>query len=120
MCREVLDEMFSHFVNAGRIIENTINECLGLPPNLLTEYNNDRKWDLMSAFRYFPATETENTGVAEHKDVNCITFVFQDEVGGLEIRKDGNWIPVTPLEGTLIVNVGDVIQVMTNETHDKY
>lgn len=115
--RDVLEEMFSQFVNTGRIIENIINECLGLPSNLLTEYNDDRKWDLMSAFRYFPATERENTRVAEHKDVNCITFVFQDEVGGLEVLKDGNWIPVTPVEGTLVVNVGDVIQVMTNETY---
>ncbi|KAK3440177.1 hypothetical protein EUGRSUZ_B00473 [Eucalyptus grandis] len=113
--RDVLEEMFSQFVNTGRIIENIINECLGLPSNLLTEYNDDRKWDLMSAFRYFPATERENTGVAEHKDVNCITFVFQDEVGGLEVQKDGNWIPVTPVEGTLVVNVGDVIQVLSND-----
>ncbi|KAF7846924.1 hypothetical protein BT93_L3569 [Corymbia citriodora subsp. variegata] len=104
--RDILDEMFSQFVNTGRIIENIINECLGLPSNLLTEYNDDRMWDLMTAYRYFPATKTENTGVAEHKD---------DEVGGLEVQKEGNWIPVTPVEGMLVVNVRDVIQVLSND-----
>ncbi|KAH6797352.1 hypothetical protein C2S52_021906 [Perilla frutescens var. hirtella] len=38
------------------------------------------------------------------------TFIFQDEVGGLEVLKDGHWIPVVPTPGTLVVNVGDVIQ----------
>ncbi|PSS07901.1 Flavonol synthase/flavanone 3-hydroxylase [Actinidia chinensis var. chinensis] len=112
--REVLEEMFSFFSRTGRIIETILNECLGLPPNLLQEYNHNRSWDFMAAMHYFPATEAENNGICEHEDGNCITFVLQDEVGGLEVRKDGVWIPVVPTQGTLVVNVGDVIQVLTN------
>lgn len=66
----------------------------------------------MVAFRYFPATEIENNGITEHEDGNCITFVFQDQTGGLEVRKNGKWIPLTPEEGTLVVNLGDAIQVL--------
>ncbi|KAL5725442.1 hypothetical protein ACHQM5_008584 [Ranunculus cassubicifolius] len=55
----------------------------------------------------------ENTGNSEHQDANCITFVFQD-VGGLEVLKEGDWIPVDPIEGGLIVNLGDVLQVLSN------
>ncbi|XP_022137076.1 1-aminocyclopropane-1-carboxylate oxidase-like [Momordica charantia] len=112
---EVVKELFSYFVKTASIVESIINDCLGLPPNFLTEYNNDRKWDLMSAFRYPPATELENVGLREHKDVNCITFVFQDEVGGLELKRDGRWVPITPDPTTLVVNVGDVIQVLSND-----
>jgi len=65
----------------------------------------------MAALHYFPATETENNGITEHEDGNCITFVFQDEAGGLEVRRNGEWIPVIPTRGSLVVNVGDVIQV---------
>ncbi|KAJ6882081.1 hypothetical protein NC651_028634 [Populus alba x Populus x berolinensis] len=50
----------------------------------------------------------------EHEDGNCITFVFQDEAGGLEVRRNGKWIPVIPTRGSLVVNVGDVIQVLSN------
>lgn len=66
----------------------------------------------MVALRYFPAAESENNGLTEHEDSNCISLVFQDEAGGLEVRKDGEWIPVIPAKGTLVVNMSDVIQVI--------
>lgn len=113
--REVLEEMFSYFTKTGKIVESILNKCLGLPPNFLQEYNHDRSWDFMAAMHYFPATETENNGISEHEDGNCITFVIQDEVGGLEVRKDGEWIPIPPTQGTMVVNVSDVIQVLSNK-----
>ncbi|KAL2482436.1 Flavonol synthase/flavanone 3-hydroxylase [Forsythia ovata] len=112
--REVLEELFTYFARTGEVIERILNDCLGLPPNFLKEYNNDRSWDFMAALRYFPATETENNGISEHEDGNCITFVIQDQVGGLEVRKDGEWIPVIPSQGTIVVNISDVIQVLSN------
>ena len=65
----------------------------------------------MSAKRYFPKNENENNGIMEHEDGNCITFVLQDDVGGLQVRKNNLWIPVTPNEATIVVNLGDVFQV---------
>ncbi|KAF5477026.1 hypothetical protein F2P56_003705 [Juglans regia] len=113
--REVLEEIFSHLTRTGMLVESILNECLGLPPNFLKEYNQDRSWDFMAALRYFPATEVESNGISEHEDGNLITFVFQDEVGGLEVLKNGEWIPVTPVEDTIVVNLGDVIQVLSNK-----
>lgn len=109
--REVFEEIFSHLTRTGMLVESILNECLGLPPNFLKEYNHDRSWDFMTALHYFPATKIENNGLSEHEDGNLITFVFQDEAGGLEVCKNGEWIPVTPAEATIVVNVGDVIQV---------
>lgn len=110
--REVLEDIFSQFSKTALLIESIVNECLGFPPNFLKEYNDDRSWDFMVALRYFPATETESNGLTEHEDGNVITFVYQDEAGGLEVRKKGEWIRVTPAQDTLVVNVGDVIQVL--------
>ncbi|TXG50470.1 hypothetical protein EZV62_022994 [Acer yangbiense] len=112
--KEVLEDVFSHLTKIGSLVENIVNECLGLPPNFLKEYNHDRSSDFMAALRYFPATETENNGITEHEDGNCVTFVFQDQVGGLQVRKNSEWIPVTPAQDTLVVNLGDVIQVLSN------
>lgn len=92
-------------------MENIINECLGLPTNFLKDFNHDRSWDFMVALRYFPASNDENVGITEHEDGNCITFVLQDEVGGLQLLRNEEWVPVVPAEGTIVVNVGDVIQV---------
>ncbi|KAL3528368.1 hypothetical protein ACH5RR_007690 [Cinchona calisaya] len=112
--KEVLEEMFSYFCKVGQLIESIVNDCLGLPENFLKEYNHDRSWDFMVAMHYFPAIETENNGITEHEDGNCITFVVQDEAGGLEVRKNGQWIPIIPEEGKIVVNMSDVIQVLTN------
>ncbi|KAL5814108.1 hypothetical protein ACOSQ4_024749 [Xanthoceras sorbifolium] len=93
--KEVMGDMFSHLTKIGSLIESIIDECLGLPPNFLKEYNHDRSWDFLAA-------------------LNCITSVFQDQVGGLEVRHNGKWIPVTPAEDTTVVNLGDVIRVLSN------
>ncbi|KAL3819454.1 hypothetical protein ACJIZ3_005359 [Penstemon smallii] len=112
--RDVLEEIFVYLRKTGELLETILNDCLGLPPGFLKEYNEDRSWDFLVALRYFPATETENNGISEHEDGNCVTFVIQDEVGGLELKKDGNWIPVVPSESTIVVNISDVIQVLSN------
>lgn len=112
--RSVVEECFTRLSRMGSLIEEILNECMGLPPNFFKEYNKVRTSDFMAALRYFPATEAENNGLTEHQDGNCITFVFQDNVGGLEVLKDGEWISANPEEGSIIVNIGDIIQVLTN------
>ena len=109
--REVLEQIFACFTRLGGVIESILSQCLGPPPNFLEEFNHDRSWGFMAALHYFPATETENSGITEHEEWNCITFVFKDEAGGLEVRRDGELIPVIPTRGSLVVNIGDVMQV---------
>ena len=65
----------------------------------------------MASLFYLPATPKGKIGVHGHKDVSCLTFVLQDQVGGLEVDKDGEWIPLTPIDCALIVNIGDALQV---------
>uniref|UniRef100_A0ACD5UUD4 Uncharacterized protein n=1 Tax=Avena sativa TaxID=4498 RepID=A0ACD5UUD4_AVESA len=74
-----------------------------------------RTFDFISARHAFPATKEDNRGARPHQDVGCITFVLQDGVGGLEVlRSDGVWAPVEPIEGSIVVNIGDVVQVLSN------
>jgi isopenicillin N synthase-like dioxygenase len=50
-----------------------------------------------------------------HTDFGTITLLIQDDSGGLEIRRaDGTWQPATPLPGTAVVNVGDLLERWTN------
>ncbi|PUZ49173.1 hypothetical protein GQ55_7G304800 [Panicum hallii var. hallii] len=112
--REAVEECYAKFTELGLLVQEVLNECMGLPPGFLRDYNGDRGFDFMSAMRYFPATEEENNGLSAHEDGNCITFVLQDGVGGLEVLKDGEWVPAEPVDGSIIVNIGDVIQVLSN------
>ncbi|CAN6236422.1 unnamed protein product [Urochloa humidicola] len=112
--RQTVEECHGKLTDLGLLIQEILNECMGLPPGFLSDYNNDRDFDHMTAKRYFPATEKGNIGFSEHEDSNCITFIFQDGVGGLEVLKDGGWVPAEPVDGSIIVNIGDVIQVLSN------
>ncbi|XP_062226913.1 flavanone 3-dioxygenase 2-like [Phragmites australis] len=112
--REAVEECYGKLTELGLRIQEILNECMGLPPGFLKDYNSDRGFDFMAALRYFQATAAENNGLSEHEDGNCITFVFQDGVGGLEVLKDGDWVPAEPVDGSIIVNIGDVIQVLSN------
>ncbi|CAN1155928.1 Flavonol synthase/flavanone 3-hydroxylase (Fragment) [Linum perenne] len=112
--REVVEEVFSYLSNTGSLIESIINDCLGLPPGFLQKFNSDRNWDFMTPLRYFPATDSEDNGITPHQDGNSVTFVFQDDAGGLEVLRDEIWIPATPSPDAIVVNIGDVIQVVSN------
>lgn len=113
--RDILEETFVQMSKMGVLLESIISECLGLPNKFLKEFNHDRSWDFLVALRYFPASNNDNNGITEHEDGNCVTFVIQDEVGGLQVLKNGEWIPVVPADGTIVVNVGDAIQVLSNK-----
>ncbi|CAL5014586.1 unnamed protein product [Urochloa decumbens] len=113
--RETVEECHCKLTELGLLIQEILNECMGLPPGFLSDYNNDRSFDHMTAKRYFPETEEEEKiGFSEHEDSNCITFIFQDGVGGLEVLKDGHWVSAEPIDGSIVVNIGDVIQVLSN------
>lgn len=110
---ETLEKMYQNFQKLGAIVENMMNEYLDFPLNFLNQFNDDRSNDVLMCWRYPPIAEDKpNTiGREEHQDTNCFTFLLQDDNGGLEYEMDGSWMPVNPMKGSLVVNVGSTIQV---------
>ncbi|GLJ33686.1 hypothetical protein SUGI_0676980 [Cryptomeria japonica] len=54
-------------------------------------------------------------GLSPHSDGGAITLLLQDDlIEGLHIRKNNEWIPIQPISYALVVNIGDLIEVMTN------
>ncbi|KAI6705624.1 hypothetical protein NL676_008586 [Syzygium grande] len=50
-------------------------------------------------------------GLNSHSDGDAITILLQaNEMEGLQIKKDGKWVPVKPLPGAFIINVGDIVE----------
>jgi len=59
--------------------------------------------------------QEETEGLGMHTDMSCITIVYQDDVGGLQVRsKEGQWMNIKPSEGRLVVNIGDLLQAWSN------
>lgn len=61
--------------------------------------------------------EAADLGIHHHSDAGAVTILIQDDVGGLQVFKDGYWYDVEPIAGAFVVNIGDMIQVWSN---DKY
>ena len=64
-----------------------------------------------------PPDDDDQFGLAAHTDFGCITLLWQDDSGGLEVRErqTGEWIPAPPIPGTLVVNVGDLLGRWSND-----
>jgi len=58
-----------------------------------------------------PKSDADQFGVAPHTDYGCITLLWQDNVGGLQVKElaTDSWIDAPPIPGTLVVNVGDLL-----------
>ncbi|KAE8707491.1 Gibberellin 2-beta-dioxygenase 8 [Hibiscus syriacus] len=54
-------------------------------------------------------------GITPHTDSDFITILRQDQVGGLQLVKDGKWISVKPNPDALIINIGDLFQAWSND-----
>ncbi|GAV81075.1 2OG-FeII_Oxy domain-containing protein/DIOX_N domain-containing protein [Cephalotus follicularis] len=62
------------------------------------------------------SVEKEVEGLGMHTDMSCVTIVYQDEIGGLQVKsKEGKWMDISPCEGTLVVNIGDMLQAWSND-----
>ncbi|KAJ0233166.1 Non-hem dioxygenase N-terminal domain-containing protein [Hirschfeldia incana] len=99
------------------ILLEAISESLGLEKDRVS--NTLGKHGQHMALNYYPPCPQPDLtfGLPGHKDPNLITVLLQDEVSGLQVFKDSRWIAVHPIPNTFIVNMGDQMQVISN---DKY
>jgi isopenicillin N synthase-like dioxygenase len=65
-----------------------------------------------------PGFEGVRYGAASHTDFGGFTLLAQDDVGGLEVQRvDGTWIPIDPVPGALVCNIGDALMRWTNDVY---
>jgi isopenicillin N synthase-like dioxygenase len=76
--------------------------------------------DPTTLFRIFhypsaqPGADLQSRGVGEHTDYGLLTLLYQDDVGGLQIKHRASWIDVPPVPGSFVVNVGDMLERLTS------
>lgn len=101
---------------ALRLVE-AISESLGLERDFIDKQLGKHAQHM--AFNYYPSCpEPELTyGLPGHTDLNLITILLQDEMPGLQVHRNGKWIAVNPIPNTFIINIGDQIQVLSNDRY---
>lgn len=111
-------ETFKTLENAGRTLLRAIALYLELPETYFEDKvsNGD---SILRALHYFPLdpdlVPDGAVRAAAHGDINLITLLMGASADGLEVlRRDGTWIPVTALPDQVVVNVGDMLDRLTN------
>ncbi|MEQ9464588.1 MAG: 2OG-Fe(II) oxygenase family protein [Haliea sp.] len=56
-------------------------------------------------------------GISHHTDAGALTVLLQDQVPGLQVQHDDAWLDVSPVPGALTINVGDMLQVWSNDRY---
>jgi isopenicillin N synthase-like dioxygenase len=105
-------------------LQNLAMKILEFMAKALRVENNEMKnlfedgWQIIRMNYYPPCPQPELViGLNAHSDRAGLTILLQlNEMEGLQIRKDGMWIPVIPLPNAFVVNIGDILEVCKSWT----
>ena len=110
------EEAYRAFENSGKALLQAIALYLGLAENYFDEFVLNGN-SILRAIHYPPITHEPKTAIRaeQHEDINLITLLVGASADGLEIlSKKEEWVPVTSLPEQIVVNVGDMLQRLTN------
>ena len=117
--KPVAIEAFRGLEKTGRLLLRAIALYLDLPENYFDgKIVNGNS--ILRPIHYYPienpdAVPADAVRAAEHGDINLITLLMGASADGLQVlRHDGKWIPIIALPNQLVVNVGDMLERLTN------
>ena len=104
-------EYWHHCDRVAMCLLRAISESLGLDSTLFLS-NFDAPLTNMTLLHYPPGSPG-GFGIHPHKDTDALTILAPDPVGGLMVRKrdESGWIDAVPPDGTLVVNIGDMMEI---------
>jgi isopenicillin N synthase-like dioxygenase len=109
--------MFAAFDAMGRALLRAIARSLELAADWFEPTVNEGN-SVLRVIHYppMPPTPTESVRAGAHEDINVITLLMGAEEPGLQVlTRQGRWLAIDPEPGSLVVNVGDMLQRLTND-----
>ncbi|MFG9905650.1 isopenicillin N synthase family dioxygenase [Pseudomonas aeruginosa] len=116
----LLEGHYADMLALARTVLRALAIALGIEEDFF-----DRRFEQpVSVFRlihYPPAAARQSAdqpGAGAHTDYGCVTLLYQDAAGGLQVQnRQGEWIDAPPIDGTFVVNIGDMMARWSNDRY---
>ena len=110
--RKAVSNYMEHMMKLKERLSQLLSAALGLNTDYLSSIECMSSVNLACHY-YPPCPEPELTmGATHHSDPFFLTVLLQDTIGGLQVLHQNYWVDVQPVRGALIVNIGDLMQVI--------
>jgi isopenicillin N synthase-like dioxygenase len=115
--QQAMNRYFAESEKLSRALQKGFALALGLKYSFFYDYFDNPTSRLK--INHYPAQEGDitesNLGVVPHSDSGGYTILWQDQEGGLEIQsKSGEWISAPPVDGSFVINIGNIMQYWSN------
>ncbi|PON81785.1 Oxoglutarate/iron-dependent dioxygenase [Trema orientale] len=114
ICRDAVAQWDREVVRLGEVLMDLVGEGLGLGAGRLTELSCLDGRTMVG--HYCPQPDL-TVGLGSHADPGVLTVLLQDHMGGLQIKYGEVWVDVKPVPGALVINIGDLLQIMSNDEY---
>lgn len=115
--RETLEKYTSQMTRLGKKLMRLALMSVGIEDlSILNSFETPTIWLRLLHYPPMPKSSPNDLyGSAPHTDFGCLTILNQDDIGGLQVQtKNGDWIDVPKVEDSFVVNVGDMLNRLTN------
>ena len=126
--RQAMEAWYAACEPVGQRLLEALCVGLSLPPDRLAPHFAGRHSSFLRLNHYPPCDDPASShrelapsrgrlGVGHHTDAGALTLLHQDTQGGLQVWNGGRWHDVEPVPGALVVNIGDMVQVWSNDEY---
>ncbi|KAL5707523.1 hypothetical protein ACHQM5_018417 [Ranunculus cassubicifolius] len=114
ICRSEVMEWNGYIGVLGETLMGLLSQALGLQETRLKDLSF-LEGRLMVGHYYPYCPQPDRTvGITPHMDPGVLTILLQDQIGGLQVKYGDEWVNVKPIEGALVINIGDILEMVSN------
>ncbi|KAJ7954312.1 1-aminocyclopropane-1-carboxylate oxidase-like 1 [Quillaja saponaria] len=117
VCRDQLMEWDRDIQRLGEVLMGLLSEGLGLSSDRLKDISCLKRRVILGQYYPYCPQPDLTVGSAPHTDPGVLTVLLQDHIGGLQVKCSEGWVDVKPTPGALVINIGDLLQVISNDEY---